>query len=138
MMAAPASNASRADCAIFSGDTGTIGCCLGSVKTPFKAHVRIALDIGRPLQLFDLEEKRRICHLRSRRHMRRRDPASVRGADARLHFHGFDERKRLPGFNPLPRLDTNFDHKPRNRRYNSASSAGIAVRVMAARLPEHK
>ncbi len=120
-MAAPASNASRADCAICSGETGTIGCCRGSVKTPFKAHVRIALDIGRLLQSLNLEEKRRIADLNAGFCMHIRDSACLTRRYPRFHLHGLKKRKGLSCFNILPRLDQDLDNKAGDWRCNPAS-----------------
>src|SRR6516165_6098956 len=103
-MEAPASKASRADCAICLGVTGTIGCWRGSVSTPFNAHVRIALGISGLMRLFDLEEKRLHGDLRARLRVHACDPACVDGGHKRFHFHRLDERECLPGFDSLAPL----------------------------------
>src|SRR6185312_7683102 len=95
-MDAPASNASRADCAICWGETGT-GCCLGLVSTPFSAQVRMALSISGLLLIrvreFEEEDARfdgvSLCHMDST------DGAVHPCEQARFHLHRLDDGERV-------------------------------------------
>ena len=130
MMEAPASKASRADCAICSGVTGTIGCCRGSVRTPFKAQVRMALDIGGLVQSCDLEEKRLHGDLRSGLRVHAHDAAPVDGAYPRFHLHGLDKRERLPSRHDLPRFGEDIKEKASHGRRDPRSISDMIGGVM--------
>src|ERR1700731_2383424 len=93
---APASKASCAERAICVGETGTIGCWRGSVRTPFRAQVKIALDIGGLIQFLDFEEKCGVRDLPTLTNAHARHTAGVDSYNAGFHLHSFDQCEGLP------------------------------------------
>src|ERR1700731_1662530 len=121
MIEAPASKASCAERAICAGETGTIGCWRGSVRTPFRAQVKIALDIGGLIQFLDFEEKCGVRDLPTLTNAHARHTAGVDSYNAGFHLHSFDQCEGLPRFNQLPRLNENFNEQSRNWSNNPAA-----------------
>src|SRR5271165_79663 len=137
MMDAPASNASRADRAIASGVTGTIGCWRGSVRTPFRAQVRIALSIAVSC-LFNFADERPLSDLASFRDRQRFDNPRMRGGNADFHFHGFDDRELGAGRDVIAFAHTHLGDAARYRGADEAAAACFILLLPSGGFPEDK
>src|SRR5215469_2631543 len=138
MMAAPASKAWRADCAISWGVTGTMGCWRGSVRMPFKAQVRIALDIGGLFQRLDLEQQGRVRGPVPFFHMNGRHLASVDRTNPHFHLHRLDNGEDLPGLDGLPGLRQNLHDNARGWSGDVLPIAALVFRPGGPALREGK
>src|SRR5579883_746518 len=115
MMEAPASYASCADCAISAGVTGIMGCCRGSVSTPLRAQVMIALSIADP-SFFHFANNSALGYLTAFGNRQAPNDAVIGSCHAGLHFHGFDKGKCRPCAHRLFRLYEQLRNRAGHRR----------------------
>src|SRR5262249_40385243 len=111
-------------------------CWRGSVKTPFKAQVRIALDIGGFLQLLDLKKQGCVRGPVPFFHMNGGYPPGLRSADARFHLHRLENSKHLACLDYLPCPSQDLHDNPRGRSRDFLPIGASLFRLKAVTLAE--